>query len=279
MKKKSKHILICIAIIILFTFITWVVCRLSTKNKIYTTQLGYTITVPYFSKIEDRKDPLEKDNGINEKITIVSHQNTSSEEMVKNLVKESKKMQGKIKTTKSSEYEEIVLYYNSQENYTIDIEDQENKKITIRLYKGNRFQTLIEDTKYIDTIDENLIGGFRTDNSGLVKVYNNIYTYNISDMVFSYKKESNLNYYSYSLKDIIQYKYYTIDDIINTYNELVNINYGKKKETDKYILYSPKKRDNSQKLIPGYSILICNNKYIFGNRNLEYSENLCKEII
>lgn len=98
-------------------------------------------------------------------------------------------------------------------------------------------------------------------------------------MVFSYKKESNLNYYSYSLKDIIQYKYYTIDDIINTYNELVNINYGKKKETDKYILYSPKKRDNSQKLIPGYSILICNNKYIFGNRNLEYSENLCKEII
>lgn len=216
---------------------------------------------------------------LTKKITIVSLQNTSSKEMIENLVGKLKKMQGKIKTTKSSRYEEIILYYNSQKNYTIAIEEQKNKKITVRLYKGNRFQTLTEDTKYFDTIDENLIGGFRTDNSGLVKVYNNIYTYNISNMVFSYKKESNLNSYSYSLKDVIQYKYYTIDDIINTYDDLVKINYGKKKETDKYILYSPKKRDNSQKLIPGYSILICNDKYILGNKNLEYSENLCKEII
>lgn len=144
------------------------------------------------------------------------------------------------------------------------------------MYKGNRFQTLAEDTKYFDTINENLIGGFQTDNSGLVTVYNNIYTYNISNMVFRYQKDSNLKSYSYSFKDVIQYKYYTIDDIINTYEELVKINYGMKKETDKYILYSPKKRDNSQKLIPGYSILICNNKYIFGNRSLEYIESLCE---
>lgn len=75
---------------------------------------------------------------------------------------------------------------------------------------------------------KNLIGGFRTDNSELVKVYNNIYTYNISNMVFSYKKESNLNSHSYSLKDVIQYKYYTIDNIINTYDDLVKINYIKK---------------------------------------------------
>lgn len=273
---KSKNILICIAIVIILVFIAWVACRLSTKNKIYTTQLGYTITVPFFSKVEDNKDSLENDNGINEKITIVSHQNTSSKEMEKKLVENLKKMEGEIKITKNGRYEKIVLYYNKQEDYTIHIEDKKKKEIIIRLYKGNRFQTLAEDTKYFDTINENLIGGFQTDNSGLVTVYNNIYTYNISNMVFRYQKDSNLKSYSYSFKDVIQYKYYTIDDIINTYEELVKINYGMKKETDKYILYSPKKRDNSQKLIPGYSILICNNKYIFGNRSLEYIESLCE---
>lgn len=245
---KSKNILICIVIVIILVFIAWVACRLSTKNKIYTTQLGYTITVPFFSKVEDSKDSLENDNGINEKITIVSHQNTSSEEMEKKLVENLKKMEGEIKITKNGRYEKIVLYYNKQEDYTIHIEDKKKKEIIIRLYKGNRFQTLTEDTKYFDTINENLIGGFKTDNSGLVTVYNNIYTYNISDMVFRYQKDSNLKLYSYSLKDVIQYKYYTIDDIINTYEELVKINYGVKKETDKYILYSPQKRDNSQNL-------------------------------
>lgn len=266
MKKKGKIIgIILIVILILMCIVSLILYSLPlTKN--YITKLGYAIEVPFFSKIEDKKDHIEE-NGTNEIINIKSYQEYNADDMGKMLVKGLKKY----------ETENEVYYYNEKDNYTISIDEKNNRKIEFRIFAYDRYKVVTEDEAFEKNPMRFEFGYplIKIDESGLVNVYENIYKYNLSKIQFTYSFP-NGGTYRQNLKDIFQYKYYSIDEFISFYDSLVKINYGEKEETNDYTLYKPKRRDIPRYIEIDYSILICNNKYIFGDKDLEYDEKICE---
>ena len=266
MKKIGKIIIIVLIILLILMCIVGLIIYSLPLTKNYTTKLGYVVEVPFFSQVEDKMDHI-KDNGTNEIIFIKSYQEYNSDDMEKMLAKGLKKY----------ETENEVYYYNEKENYTISINEKNDRKIEFRVFAYDRYKVVTED----DAFDRNPMRfrfGYpliRSDESGLVNVYDNIYKYNLSKIQFTYSFPNGGDYLQ-NLKDIFQYKYYSINEFISFYDRLVKINYGEKEETSDYILYKPKKREIPRYIEIDYSILICNNKYIFGDENLEYNESLCK---
>lgn len=232
----------------------------------YKTKLNYNIDVPMFSKIKEKVDSIES-NDDNTKITITSYQSSNSTNIIDNFIKE---------FTKYDEDNGIIYYYNSKEDYSIKIDNIKNgitQIIELSVIKGNKHERIIEDETFYEKYRFDVNNArVEEDNSGLVNVYENIYKYNLGVIQISYIPDGYDHNYLYTLKDIFQYKYYKIEDFLNYYDKIVVINYGKKIEGENYILYTPEKRMYSG---INYSILICNNKYIFGSRNLKYSKELC----
>lgn len=232
----------------------------------YKTKLNYNIDVPMFSKIKEKVDSIES-NDDNTKITITSYQSSNSTNIIDNFIKE---------FTKYDEDNGIIYYYNSKEDYSIKIDNIKNgitQIIELSVIKGNKHERIIEDETFYEKYRFDVNNArVEEDNSGLVNVYENIYKYNLGVIQISYIPDGHDHNYLYTLKDIFQYKYYKIEDFLNYYDKIVVINYGKKIEGENYILYTPEKRMYSG---INYSILICNNKYIFGSRNLKYSKELC----
>lgn len=266
MKKTGKVIIILFIVILVLMCIVGLIIYSLPVTKNYITKLGYVIEVPFFSTITDKKDYI-KENGTNEIINIKSYQEYNSDDMEEMLSKGLKKY----------ETENEVYYYNEKDNYTISIDEKNNRKIEFRIFAYDRYKIVTEDEAFEKNPMRFEFGYplIRNDESGLVNVYENIYKYNLSKIQFTYSFP-NGGTYRQNLKDIFQYKYYSIDEFISFYDSLVKINYGEKEKTNDYILYKPKRRDIPRYIEIDYSILICNNKYIFGDENLQYNESLCK---
>lgn len=263
MKKKLKIILI---IIVLFIFSILSIYVFPFKRK-YVTQFGCKIDVPLLSKVGEKKSryaTLDEQT----KLVINSYQSKNSVEVIYNFIKNFKFYK--------NEYGEY--YYNELDDYTIIIENidkKDNPKIELTVIKGDFYTRRYEDDVYLNKYSLNHVGNvfITSGNEEFVNAYKNIYTYNLKTFWISYRPYGYDYNYHYTIEDTFKYNYHTIDEFLNYYENLVSINYGKKTEEDNYTLYTPVDRiDGSIR----YSILVCNDKYIFGDKNLKYNENLCK---
>lgn len=231
----------------------------------YETSIGYKLKVPYISTInESKNETMYEDNTIINMFSFnLLNNNYSTESLTNGLTK--KELNG------------VTYYYDKTNDYTIVVENEDNIDLKLDIIKGNKYNNLIEDEKYQKLKDsyKMRLAWVKENNSGLKKIYSNIYTYNLELIQFyDYTKvrDGKIPYY-YNLEDIFKYNHMTISQIINNYNEIVKLNYGKKTKTSKYTLYQPVDKRLSGEMY--YSILVCNNKYIFGSSSLTYSKKIC----
>lgn len=254
-------------IVFLILIISLSVYLLPFKRK-YVTQFGCKIYIPLFSKIEETESnyaTLDEQA----KIIINSYQSKNSWRVINNFIKNFKFYK--------DEYREY--YYNELDDYTIIIESIEKKdkpRIELTVIKGNYYYKYYnEDEVYFDKFRLSHLGNvfLESGNNGLLKISNNIYTYNLSRFWISYVPDGYNRNFHFTIEDTFKYNYHTIDEFLDYYEKLVEIHYGKKIEEGNYVLYSPEEARIHGRM--DYSILVCNGKYIFGDKNLEYNENLC----
>lgn len=251
-----------IIVFVFFNNINW--------SESFETEFGYTINVPYFSTI---KENISKDSYGNEYETI----NIKNYQVLFN----DYSLYDNLKRFKKYKYNNKEYYYNKQDDYTIEVYSDDKtliQNIELNIIKGNKYERLIEDEKYQKLKDSNKmrLAWIKDDSSGLVNVYKNIYKYNIDTIQFYdvEKSRQRTNPYYYNLTDLFKYNHMTIDEFISHYEKIVKLNYGQKEVGKNYILYKPVEKRLSGEMY--YSILVCNNKYIFGLSDLKYSKNLCK---
>ena len=231
-------------------------------KRTYQTKLGYTIDIPLFSKVTEQIDDYEA-NDDNEKIVITSYHSKNSLDIINDFLKQCEK----------NVYSDITtFYYYEKDDFTLKLDKVDEgvfQTIELTLYKGNRYKRALEDDEFWDNYKAgpNRIS-YESDNSGLVNIYQNIYTYNISDVTIV----DGAHYYT--ILDIFRYNHFTPDYFTSHYENIVKINYGEKEATTDYTLYRPSEERMYENT--NYSLLICNNKYIFGSDTLEYDESLCK---
>lgn len=231
----------------------------------YETSIGYKLKVPYICDIKESKNETMYEN------------NTIINMISLNLLNNNYSTKGITDGLQKKELNGVTYYYDKKNDYTIVVEDENKVNIKLSIIKGNKYNNLIEDEKYkkLKESYKMRLAWVKENNSGLKRVYSNIYTYNLELIQFydyTKVKDGKIPYY-YNLEDIFKYNHMTISQIINNYNEIVKLNYGKKTKTSNYTLYQPVDKRLSGEMY--YSILVCNNKYIFGSSTLTYSKKIC----
>ena len=140
----------------------------------YETSIGYKLKVPYISTInESKNETMYEDNTIINMFSFnLLNNNYSTKSLTNGLTK--KELNG------------VTYYYDKTKDYTIVVENEDKIDLKLDIIKGNKYNNLIEDEKYQKLKDsyKMRLAWVKENNSGLKKIYSNIYTYNLELIQF-----------------------------------------------------------------------------------------------